>query len=169
MDVSKQVCPSDFSSRWPTCKIHPTAVIYGNVDIGDNNVIGPNCVLGYRGAIRGEADFDGVVEIGIGNTFGAGVVVCVGLNGVTKIGNSNILMNRVNIGHDVSLGDGCEIGAGSVIAGHAAIGNAVKVKIGCMVRNRITICHDAVVGMGAVVVSDVPAYETVWGNPATSR
>lgn len=30
--------------------IHPTAVIGPNVEMGDNNYIGPFCIIGYRRA-----------------------------------------------------------------------------------------------------------------------
>jgi acetyltransferase-like isoleucine patch superfamily enzyme len=49
---------------------------------------------------------------------------------------------RTEIGHDVWIGDGAYVKAG------------------------VKIAHGAVIGMGAVVTKDVPAYAVVGGNPA---
>lgn len=158
--------PNQYGDLFPDCTIDPTATIYDNVYLGTGNVIGPGCVIGYPGAIRGKTEFKGTVDIGEGNTFGAGVVVCVGTEGTTYIGRGNIVMNMVNIGHNVRILDGCEIGAGTIIAGWATIEDDVKIKIGAQIRNRITIGKGALAGMGSNVVNNVPAGARVMGNPA---
>lgn len=145
--------------------IHPTAIIGDNVTLGDGNTIGPYTVIGYPGAIRNAQDFTGTIEIGDGNTIGSHVTIAAGSDGVTRIGSGNILMNHSNYGHNCTVGDECEIGAGTIVCGWATIGNGAKVKAHCTVRNRKAIGAGAVVGMGTNVVGDVPEGVTCYGNP----
>lgn len=46
------------------------------------------------------------------------------------------------------------------------IGNNVWIGFGAMIRGGVTIGDFAVIGMGAIVLEDVPAFHTVVGNPA---
>jgi acetyltransferase-like isoleucine patch superfamily enzyme len=94
-----------------------------------------------------------------------GVIVECGTVRPTKVGAS-WLMPRVHVGHDVEIGDGCEIAAGSVIGAHSVLGDAVKVGIGVIVRPRTRVGDGARLGSGAVVTKDVPAGETWAGVPA---
>jgi acetyltransferase-like isoleucine patch superfamily enzyme len=49
------------------------------------------------------------------------------------------------------------------------IKDGVKIKLGVTVRNRMVIGNGALVGLGSVVVKDVPADCVVYGNPAKSK
>jgi len=46
------------------------------------------------------------------------------------------------------------------------IGNYVHIGYGAMIRGGVTIGNFAIIGMGSVVVKDVPAFSVVGGNPA---
>jgi UDP-N-acetylglucosamine acyltransferase len=146
--------------------IHSTAVIAGNVKLGKGNIIMPYAVIGETGFIRNASDAEGIVEIGDDNKIGCHVSIMAGLKGVTKIGSSNLIMNFVNIGHDCIIGYGNEIGAKCIVAGWSKIGNECKIKVGAMIRNRKSIGDRTVVGMGAIVVKDLPANVVAYGNPA---
>src|SRR5690606_16919558 len=160
------VSPADYAARWPRCSVDPTAVVYDNVALGEGVVVGPLCVLGYPGGIRGAETFSGTVRIGAGTRLGVGVVVTAGTEGETVIGERCLVMNRANVGHNARVGDDVEIGAGAVVCGWAEVGGGARVKVGALVRNRKRVGPGAVVGMGANVVSDVPSGAVVYGNPA---
>lgn len=74
--------------------------------------------------------------------------------------------SHVHIGHNASIGQGTIITAGAIIGGGAVLGHDVYVGLGAIVRNKIYIGAGATIGMGAVVVKNVPAGETWVGNPA---
>lgn len=146
--------------------IHKTALIGDNVKLGKGNIIMPFAVLGHSGFIRNMEEVNGKIEIGDNNRFGLHSVVMVGESGLTKIGNNNLLMNYVNIGHDCTIGNDNEIGAKTIICGFSEIGNNNQIKVYVAVRNRIKIGNNNLIGMGAIVVSDVADNEKLKGNPA---
>jgi UDP-N-acetylglucosamine acyltransferase len=162
-----------FSMYDPSNQIHPTAIIYPNVRMGKNNKIGPYTVIGSPGEIRGtkDADFKGWVDIGDNNMISEMVTIQSPLEDkkVTYLGSNNIIMAHSHIGHDACIGDDCEISTGSIIGGYAVINDNVKIKLAVTVRNRIIIDENATVGMGSVVVKNVPPHTTVFGVPAKPR
>lgn len=136
--------------------------------MGENNIIGAYAIIGGDGEIRGTELFEGDVHIGSGNRISELVTIqrpstkgCA-----TKIGDNNIIMAHSHIGHDACIGSYCEISTGSVIGGYCQIEDGVKLKLNTTIRNRKTVGGGALVGMGSVVVHDVPPGQIVVGNPA---
>ena len=146
--------------------VHRTAIVYKNVKMGKGNVIGPYCVIGELGFIRDTGKKEGYVEIGDNNRFGCYVNVMTGQEGKTFIGNKNLIMNHVNIGHNVMIGDDCEIGAGSIVCGWVLIGSCTKIKSQVSIRNRIKIDPYCTIGIGSNVICNIPLNSTAYGNPA---
>jgi UDP-N-acetylglucosamine acyltransferase len=151
--------------------IHKTALINRDfVEIGTGNVIGPYCVIGSNGEMRGKAPdgFKGKVIIGDNNRISELVTIQRPYykNEITYIANDNIIMAHCHIGHHATMGSGCELGTGTIVGGHTHIHNGAMIKLGVTLRNRIVIGQDAIVGMGSVVVKDVLRFTTVMGNPA---
>lgn len=106
------------------------------------------------------------------------------LNPRVHLGEGSILCHRVQIspdvwigdfanihtltvvGHDVHIGDYAQIGALVFIGGGARIGPLAVVHPHATILPGIQVGEGATVGAGAVVVKDVPAGTTVFGNPA---
>jgi UDP-N-acetylglucosamine acyltransferase len=153
--------------------IHRTAIVHPNVKLGTGNWIGAYCVIGSNGEMRGvsQLDFKGHVVIGNDNVISELVTIQRPFKDgeCTSIGSSNIIMAHVHIGHDVFIGSNCEICTGTIIGGYCMIKDGVKLKLGVTVRNRILIGNDALVGLGSVVVKEVQANTTIYGNPAKTK
>ena len=149
-------------------EIHHTAIIYPNVRMGKGNKIGPYCVIGSDGEIRNCNNFNGCVEIGHNNVISELVTIQrpKDTGNVTKIGSNNIIMAHSHIGHDAIVGDSCEISTHSVLGGYCEIGDNVKIKLNVTIRNRKKIGSNTTIGMGGVVVNDVPENSIFVGNPA---
>lgn len=154
----------------PSNQIHPTAIIYDNVELGLNNIIGPFSVIGSNGEIRGkeQEDFKGVVIIGDNNVISEHVTIQRPFDAgkETRIGNSNLIMAHSHIGHDAVVGNYCEVCSGTIVGGYAVIEDGAKLKLGSIIRNRKTVATKTIVGMGGVVVSDTEPDTTVVGIPA---
>lgn len=107
------------------------------------------------------------VSIGRAVELGEGTLVCAG-----SILTVNIRVGRhvqLNLGsflaHDGAHGDFVTTGPGARINGHCTIGARAYIGSNACLRERTTVAADAVIGMGAVVVCDVPGGTWV-GNPA---
>ena len=75
------------------------------------------------------------------------------------------------VAHDCEIGDFVTFGPGAKCNGNVRIGDHAYIGSGAIIRegrrgHRTTIGKGAVVGMGAVVLDDVPPGITVVGNPA---
>ena len=83
-----------------------------------------------------------------------------------KISDFVFCLSHCTINHDVQLGDRVILASGVSLAGY------VRVEPGCYLgqasscREKITIGQGSLVGMGSVVVKDVPAHTVVAGNPS---
>lgn len=145
--------------------VHETAIIGNNVKMGKGNIIMPYAVIGETGFIRDSDNSKGTVVIGDNNKIGCHACIMSGELGMTVIGNDNMIMNYANIGHDVSIGNKCEIGPGVIIGGFSSIDDEIKIKIGALIRNRINIGKESVIGMGSVIVKHIAEFQVVVGNP----
>jgi acetyltransferase-like isoleucine patch superfamily enzyme len=76
------------------------------------------------------------------------------------------LGSSCTVGHDAVVEDFAMIAPGSVLSGFVRVGEAAYVGGGARVRQRSHIGAKALVGLGAVVIGDVPAGQSVVGNPA---
>ena len=148
-------------------KIHSTALIGDNVILGKNNIIYPYAVIGMTGFIREDSNATNKILIGNNNWIGNFTSIMCGKEKPTIIGDNNLIMNYVNIGHDVTVGNDNEIGARSIVAGFAEIGNENKIKLNCTIRNRVIIKNENIIGMGSTITKnfDVEAW-IIYGSPA---
>jgi sugar O-acyltransferase (sialic acid O-acetyltransferase NeuD family) len=70
------------------------------------------------------------------------------------------------ISHDVTVGDFCHLGPRNFIAGGVVIGAKVIMHGGACVARGVSIGESAEIGLGSVVLRDVPSNALVLGNPA---
>ena len=107
------------------------------------------------------------IIIGDNNKIGNNVSIMVGQEENTIIGNNNLIMNYVNIGHDVTIGNDNEVGVRSLLAGYSKVGDRNKIKINCTLRNRKIIGNDNIVGMCSNITKDFDIEGwLIYGSPA---
>ena len=102
-------------------------------------------------------------------THGVGLLAAAGcsiLSGA-RLGDHVTLRNGGQISHDCTVGDFVMIGVNAVICGYSVVKDGAHIAPGAVVRDGTTIGRYSVVGLGAVVVEDVPDGAIVAGNPAS--
>jgi len=158
----------------PRTTIGPGAYIGPGVTIGADCIIQPCAVIGADG-FGYERDPDGHwtpkphpygVVIGDDVHVGALTNIHRGSWRDTVIGDGTRIDAGTHVAHNVHIGHDC------VIVAHAMLGGSVTVEDGAWIgpsasiMQRVTIGARALVGMGAVVLADVPPCQTWAGNPA---
>jgi UDP-3-O-[3-hydroxymyristoyl] glucosamine N-acyltransferase len=150
--------------------IHKGTVIGNNVKIGSNNTIGG---VGF-GYVKekddsysfihhvGNVEIQDNVEIGNNNCIDRAVL------GSTLICKNVKIDNLVHIAHGVTVGENSLLIANSMIGGSAKIGKNCWIAPSVSILNKNVIGDNVTIGMGAVVIRDVPDGDVVVGNPAKS-
>lgn len=128
-------------------------------------VISPLAVVGSPGEWHDHPTRHPVV-VHEGAAIMALATIDAGCERPTVIGARTLVMKQVHLGHDVQVGEDCNIAPGARLGGLVTVGDRVKIGMNAVVKPKVSIGSGAVVGMGAVVTRDVPAGATVVGNPA---
>jgi sugar O-acyltransferase (sialic acid O-acetyltransferase NeuD family) len=103
-----------------------------------------------------------------GSILGPGTVLLAGavVTAPLRIGAHVVAMPHVVITHDDEIADGVTFAAGASLGGAVTIGECAYLGQGSLVRERLSIGAGAIVGMGSVVLQNVPAGEVWAGVPA---
>jgi len=146
--------------------------IYGKTSIGKNNKIFSHAAIG---SIPQDLKFNGEdVELIIGdnNTIREFTLFNPGTEGggsKTVVGNNNLFMGYVHLGHDVIIGDTCIFANAATLAGHVIIGNNAVVGGMTPVHQFVTIGDFAMIGGASALSQDIPPYCMAEGNRASLR
>ena len=87
----------------------------------------------------------------------------------TTIGDHNLLMAYVHIGHDSVIGNHCILVNNAALAGHVHIGDWAILSGYTLVHQFCKIGAHSFSGMGSAIGKDVPAYIMVNGSPAEAK
>lgn len=110
--------------------------------IGDNNIIREGVTI-HRGTIQDRAE--------------------------TTIGNNNLFMAYVHIGHDSVIGNHTIFVNNASVAGHVTVGDWAILAGYTLVHQFCKIGAHSFTGYGSHLSKDVPAYVTVNGQPAEPK
>ncbi|WP_114423699.1 UDP-N-acetylglucosamine acyltransferase [Nocardioides houyundeii] len=154
--------------------IGPYVVISGPVRIGDDNFFSPHVSIGAAADVRGhhldpgweEPTRDSGVVIGSRNVFKEFSSVTQGWAHETRVGDDAFLMGKAHVSHDCTLGNGVTLAHTAVLAGHVTVGDGANLGLGTVVHQRAWIGAGAMVGMQSAVRADLPPYAVSLGVPA---
>lgn len=110
--------------------------------IGDDNVIRESVTI-HRGTVQDRGD--------------------------TFVGNSNLIMCYVHIGHDSVVRNNTILVNNTALAGHVIVDDWAILSGYTLVHQFCKIGAHSFSGMGTAIGKDVPAYVTVAGSPAEAR
>ncbi len=102
------------------------------------------------------------------STIGEGSVILhqANVNAGARIGKSVIVNSCANIEHDVVIEDFCHISTGVMINGSCRVAEKSFIGSGTIIANNISIGDNVTIGIGAVVLRDIPSNSFCFGNPA---
>lgn len=153
-------------------EIHPSAIIGQNTvihpgtKIGENVIIGDNCTIGGCGFGYTGDDLiphKGNVVISDGVHIGSNTCIDRAVIGSTVIGENTKIDNLVHIAHGCKVGKSCKVIASSVLCGSVELGDHVWVAPKAVIKQKVKVGSGALIGLGAIVLSDVPSNYTVKG------
>lgn len=152
--------------------IESHVVVKGPTIIGKNNHI-------YQFSSVGEATPDLKYQgedtrlvIGDNNVIREGVTIHRGTvqdRSETTIGDHNLLMAYVHVGHDSVIGNHCILVNNAALAGHVWVGDWAILGGFTLVHQFCKIGEHSFTGMGSAIGKDVPAFVMVTGNPAAAK
>lgn len=142
--------------------------------IGSNSRIASGVVIGTdgfgffqneKGNYCKVPHFGGVV-IGKNVEIGANTCIDRGTIDNTYIGDNVKIDNLCHVAHNVKIGNNSLVIALSMLGGSSVIGENGYIAPGCLIKNQVMVEKGAMVGMGTVVLKDVPRDKVVVGVPA---
>jgi UDP-N-acetylglucosamine acyltransferase len=150
-------------------RIESHVVLGGPMSMGADNHIFPFAALGGPPQDKKYKGEPTRLEIGDRNVFRESVTVNSGTvtgNGVTVIGNDNLLMAYSHVAHDCHLGDQIVMANCATLGGHVEIGDWVTMGGLSAVHQHTKIGAHCFLAHNAAVTRDVPPYVLAVGRPA---
>ena len=166
--------------------IHPTAIIGDEVELGEDNYIGPfcyltgyltvgdnnrfesHCAVGTRPEHTQHWHKDGRIIIGDDGTFREHVSIhAATADGLTRIGNGVIILNKAYVAHDCIIEDGVTLSCGVKIGGNVHVMKDSNLGMGAAIHQYQVIGSWSMIGMGCIVPKKaiIPPGQTWVGNP----
>jgi len=168
-----------------TVTVGPYAVIGGHVKIGAGTTVGPHAVIEGRteigcdnqifqftsvGAIPQDLKFSGEeTYLKIGSRNREFVTIHLGTktgNGITTVGDDNLLMAYAHVAHDCIIKDHVVMANAATLAGHVEVGDyAILGGLSAVHQFTRIGCHVMASG-GSMIAQDIAPYSIVQGDRA---
>jgi len=148
--------------------IHPTALIGPNVVMGDNNYIGPYCIIGFPAEHKGFWPNEGKVIIGSNCVITGHCTIDAGTERATVLENGVWMLKHSHVGHDAFISNNVTISCGAKVGGHTLIGASTNIGLNAVIHQSIIVPSRCMIGMGAVVTkkTQMIPQQKYAGNPA---
>ncbi|MFO0949497.1 MAG: acyl-ACP--UDP-N-acetylglucosamine O-acyltransferase, partial [Planctomycetota bacterium] len=146
--------------------------ILGQVRIGHDNVIYPQCIIGAEPQDTSYKGAPTWVVIGDRNILREMVTIHRATQkeqGITRVGSDNFIMAGSHIAHDVFVGNNVTMANNTMLSGHVHVQDFAALSGMIGVHHFVTVGSYAFVGGLSRIVTDVPPYMLVEGNPAEVR
>ncbi len=175
-ELASDVSVGPFSVIGPQVRIGARTRIAAHVVINGPTTIGADNVF-FQFASIGDAPQDKKyqgeptrLEIGDRNVFRESCTVNRGTThdeGVTRVGNDNLLMAYTHVAHDCQVGDRIVMANYAALSGHVSLGDWVIMGGYAGVHQFCKVGAHAFIANNAAVTRDVPPYLMAVGQPAT--
>jgi UDP-N-acetylglucosamine acyltransferase len=157
------------------CVLGPRVTLLGPSEFGPRNAFYPGCVLGgdpqdlkYKGGpTRLIAGADNIFREHV--TAHRGTETDPLSGGATQIGNHNLIMVRVDIAHDVMIGNNVIVANGVQLAGHICVEDCVVIGGVAALHQFVTVGRYSYIAAVARIAHDIPPYMKVFGYEQAVR
>lgn len=149
----------DFPDAWFVNAIASPAVFWKKDAILARTGIPPDRFVTL---VHPSASVSRAATLGRGTIVFQNVTVC----SHAVVGDQVLIRPNGLLSHDTVIGDGTCIAGGACVSGMAHVGRLCYLGTNCSLREGVRIGDRSMVGMGSVVLQDVPGNSVVWGNPA---
>jgi UDP-N-acetylglucosamine acyltransferase len=162
----------------PEVELGPGVVLKSHVHVTGQTTLGartrvfPFVVLGEEPQDKPYAGEETALAIGADNVIREHASIHVGTprgGGCTRIGDDNLIMNGVHIGHDAQIGSNITVASHVAIAGHACIGDYAVIGGLSGIHQFARVGESAMVGALSGVTLDAPPFSLVSGERAKLR
>ena len=156
----------------PRCWIGPHAVVNGPTTLGADNKVFQFASLGDAPQDKKYKGEPTRLEVGDRNIFREYVTVNRGTvtgNGVTRVGDDNMLLAYSHVAHDCTLGNKIVLSNVVMLGGHVEVGDWVIMSGYAGAHQFCKIGAHAFIGNNTAVLRDVPPYVLASGHPAEPR
>ncbi len=151
------------------CVIHSHVVIKGPSKIGKGNQFYQFSTIGEDTPDKKYAGEATWLEMGDNNIVRENVTIHRGTvqdNGITKIGDNNLLMAYVHIAHDCVVGNNTIFANNASLAGHVHVDDWVILAGMVGVHQFCRLGAHCFIGLDTIVLKDVPPYVMAQGSTA---
>ena len=152
------------------CVLDHHAMVEGPTKLGRNNRVYPFAAVGGDPQDITFKNEKVWLEAGDGNTFREFCTVNRGTvkgGGVTRVGNDNLIMSYVHIGHDGQIGDRTIFVNNASLAGHVTVEDYATIGPFCQVHQFCRIGKYSYMGANSIISQDVMPYSIVVAPRAT--
>jgi UDP-N-acetylglucosamine acyltransferase len=139
-------------------------VVDGWTTLGESNTVFPFAVIG---AVPQDLKYKGektYLEVGNHNTIRESVTLNLGTvqgGGVTRIGDHNLLMAYVHVGHDATIGSHCILANSVGIAGHVTVQDWANIGGYVGVTQFVKVGAHSFIGAFTPIDKDIPPFSVV--------
>ncbi len=132
--------------------IGPYSVIHSGVTLNDDVIIRSHSVIGSPAEKTGFMTADGLgVEIGEGTHISEHVTIHSGIIRKTMIGKYCLLLTKSHVGHCSEIGNGSVISCAVLVGGETIVGEGANLGLGSITHQKSRIGAWSFLGAGAVV------------------
>ena len=143
------------------CIVQAHAVLTDRVTMGARNLVGYGAVIGSKPQDFGHSDVtrSGVI-IGNDNIFREYVTIHRGTaeGSATQVGDGNLLMGGVHLGHNVSVGNRTVMANNCLLAGYVQVGDDVVLGGGAVFHQFLRIGKLCMIRGGTAWSKDIPPF-----------
>lgn len=147
-------------------RIHPTAIVHPNVQLGVDVWIGPYCVVGWPGEKRNAPKVKGKVRIGDRAVLHEYAHIQSGIEDFTVIGDDYYGMAFSHVAHDCRLGDHVTLSTHATLSGHTILEDWVTMGMNSTTHQYAHVKKGTLIGAGAFMKGETGMWELWYGVPA---